>query len=124
MRLHPALLVPVTVIALAACDQATAPRLASLGGTVSTGGGTSNNSSTLAISPNRVLLVVGQTFQLSTNASAAQQNQVAWSSLQPTIAAVSPSGLVTALSAGTATVVARLSSDTNQVATATVTVTP
>jgi uncharacterized protein YjdB len=126
MRLHPALLVPVIAITLAACDQATAPRVASLGGTVSTPGGTttSGGSSSLAISPNRVLLVVGQTFQLTTNAPAARQNQVSWTSQASTIAAVSPAGLVTALSPGTATIVARLSSDTNQAAAATVTVTP
>ena len=106
--------------AIGACGEAANPTIAGLGGG-STGPG--NGTSALAISPNSVQLFPGGTSQLSTNAPAASQNQVQWNSLQTTIATISPTGFVTALAPGTATITARLSSDTANVATATVIVT-
>lgn len=109
-----------SVVAIAACD-ATSPQLASLLGPGGTSGGTNNgNTQPLVISPNLVQLAVGTTFQLSTNASTSQQSQLQWSSLQPAIATVSQSGLVSAVGAGVTTVVARFTFDTANVATATV----
>ena len=104
---------------LAACGEAASPIVAGLGSSTNTAA----NGSSLAISPNQVQLRVGGTAQLSTNAPMNLQNQVQWASDPTTIASISPSGLVTALAAGTATVSARYSSDTAQFATATVVVT-
>lgn len=105
---------------LAACDQAGAPRIAGLGGTAASSGSDTTGASPLVVSPGQVQLPVGTTFQLSTNAPASLQNQLQWVSLQPSIAGVSTSGLVSALSPGTATIVARYAFDTTRVATATI----
>lgn len=104
--------------AVGACGESTNPTIAGLGGG-KTGAGTS-----LVISPNSVQLVPGGTAQLSTNAPAASQSQVQWNSRQTTIATISPTGFVTAIAAGTATITAQLTSDTTNIATATVVVTP
>ena len=113
-----------TVALLAACQESTSPIIAGLGGGVTEP--TSNNAGStapLAISPNRVQLLVGGVVQLNTNAPASLQNQIQWSSLRSTVAAVSPSGLVTAIAVGTATITARYLFDTTRVATAVVDVT-
>jgi uncharacterized protein YjdB len=110
----------IAACALGACGEAATPVIAGLGDGSTTSG---SSTSTLAISPNAVQLTVGAVQQLNTNAPASLQNQVQWNSLQTTIATISPSGLVTALAAGTATITARYSSDTTNVATATVVVT-
>ena len=119
MRTQTLVALSIAVAALTACDQATAPRVAGLGGTAASG---TNNDTTqpLIVNPNRLELAVGATFQLTTNAPATLQNQVQWTSLQSAIAAISPSGLVTAVAPGTAVVVARYAFDTTRVATATV----
>ncbi len=106
--------------ALGACGEASSPIIAGLGGGTTTSG---TNTSALTISPNAVQLTVGGTQQLNTNAPTSLQSQVQWNSLQTTIATISPSGLVTGVAAGPATVTARYSSDTTNVATATVVVT-
>lgn len=111
-----AMLIPL--VALSACGAGPSPTIAGLGG-----GNTTANSSRLAISPNQVQLVIRATAQLTTNAPTSLQNQVQWSSQPTTIASISPSGLVTALAPGTATITARYASDTTNVATATVVVT-
>lgn len=123
MRIPHVILASMAALALAACDQTTS-RLAGIGAT--TGSGSGNNGggvSSLFISPNRVQLLVGGTFQLGTNAPFSLQNQVQWNSLQSTIVLVSPSGLVTGVAPGTATVTARYAFDTTRVASATVIVT-
>ena len=104
-------------LALTACDATTSPRAAGLG-TNTTG------TSALVISPNVASLAVGATLQLATNQSASGSSNIEWGSNQSLVAAVSPSGLVTAIAPGTATIIARLASDTTVSATATVTVTP
>jgi len=103
---------------LTACGDPGTPTIAGLGG-----GNTTVNGSKLIISPNQVQLLVGGTAQLNTNAPTSLQSQVQWASAPSTIVSISPSGLVSALAAGTATVTARYSSDTTNVATATVKVT-
>jgi hypothetical protein len=113
-----------TVALLAACQESTSPIIAGLGGGVTEP--TSNNAGStapLAISPNRVQLLVGGTVQLNTNAPASLQNQIQWGSVRSTVAAVSPSGLVTAVAVGTTTITARYLFDTTRVATAVVDVT-
>jgi uncharacterized protein YjdB len=113
-----------TVALLAACQESTSPIIAGLGGGVTEP--TSNNAGStapFAISPNRVQLLVGGTVQLNTNAPVSLQNQIQWSSLRSTVAAVSPSGLVTGVAVGTATITARYLFDTTRVATAVVDVT-
>ena len=118
MRLHTCLI--LAFAAIGACGEAANPTVAGLGGGSTTSG---SSTSSLAISPNSVQLVPGATAQLSTNAPAASQSQVQWNSLQTTIATISPTGFVTAVAPGTATITAQLSSDTTHVATATVVVT-
>lgn len=113
-------LVPILVavgIALTGCDQLPTPILASTAPTSGT-----PVTTPLAIVPSQAQLVLGTTMQLTTNASAALQSQLQWQSFQPAIAAVTPAGVVTALSAGTAVVQARFAFDTTQAATATITV--
>jgi uncharacterized protein YjdB len=117
MRLHICLI--LAFAAVGACGEATTPIVAGIGGGTISG----DSTSALAISPSLVQLVPGGTSQLTTNAPASLQTQVQWSSLQTTIAAISPTGLVTAVGPGTATITARYSSDTTNVATATVVVT-
>jgi uncharacterized protein YjdB len=65
----------------------------------------------VAVSPSSVSLIVGQTQQLSALAKDASANAlsgrtVTWATSAASIATVTPSGLLTALSAGTATVTA------------------
>lgn len=110
-----------SVVAIAACD-ASNHMIAGLNGPGGSSGGTNGGNTTpqLVISPTSVQLSVGTTFQFSTNATPAQQSQVVWQTLQPAIATVSQSGLVSAVGAGVATIVARYSFDTTNVATATV----
>ena len=115
------------VMAIAACDAATSPKLAGLTGPGGTSGGTDGGNKTtqqLVISPNLVQLKVGTTFQLSTNATTAQQNQIQWSSLASAIVTVTQAGLVSAVGSGTATIVARYSFDTANVATASIIASP
>ena len=111
-----------SVVAIAACDASTSPKLAGLLGPGGSSGGNNGGTPTqqLVITPNLVQLTVGTTFQFSTNAVTAQQNQVQWTSLQPAIATVSQTGRVSAVSAGVTTIVARYSFDTTNVGTATV----
>jgi hypothetical protein len=123
MRNLTVILISSSALALAACDQSTSPTIAGLGGTTSAQASNPNGSPSLAVVPNRVQLAAGATFQFSTNAPQALQGQVQWSSLQTSVATISPSGLVTAVGAGTTTIVARYAFDTTRSATAIVTVT-
>ena len=112
--------------AFAACDQAVVPTIAGLGGPVGTDtsrGGGNPSTSALVITPSTIQLGVGAAFQFGTNAPLTLQSQVEWSSLNPSVVAVSPAGVATAVAPGTATVTARYSFDTTHVALATVTVT-
>jgi uncharacterized protein YjdB len=110
---------------IAACEQSVTPTIAGLGGQVGTdtsrGGGPATSS--LVILPSTLQLGVGATFQFGTNAPLSQRSQVEWSSLEPSVVAVSPTGQATAIAPGVATITARFSFDTTHVAVATVTVT-
>jgi uncharacterized protein YjdB len=123
MRNPSFILILSSALVLAACDQATLPRIAGLGGTTTAQSSNPNGSPALAVVPSRIQLAAGATFQFATNAPQALQSQVQWNSVQSTVATISPSGLVTAIRAGTTTIVARYAFDTTRVATAIVTVT-
>ena len=126
MRRHIVLAVAAAAgIAIAACEQAITPTIAGLSGGVrsDTSGGGGPTNSGLSIIPTSIQMGVGATFQFGTNAPLAQQSQVQWASLSPTVVAISPAGLATAIGPGVGTITARFSFDTTHVATATVTVT-
>jgi hypothetical protein len=110
----------VCATAVGACESTALPTLAGVGG----GSVSGTTSSSLTVSPVQVQMTVGTTFQLATNASLAQLPQLQWSSLQPAVATVSATGLVSATGAGTATITVRVSSDTTQAAAATIVVSP
>lgn len=118
MRRIPIVLAAFAVAAIAACETATSPHVAGLGT-----GTTRASSTALTIAPQTATVIVGGQTQLTTNASLSLENQVQWRSSQPSVAAVSPAGLVTGITPGTAQITARYSFDTNTVATATVSVT-
>ena len=102
---------------LAACDASSSPSIAGLGSST-----TSNGRQQLIVSPSTLTLAAGSNFQLSTNAPTTLQSLLQWSTLNGSVATVSPSGSVQGQSAGTATISVRYSDDTTNVATATITV--
>jgi uncharacterized protein YjdB len=116
MQLSSFFRIAATALLVTACDGSPNPLIAGIGG--ATAGGS------IAVSPNQATVTTGGTIQLSTNVAAADANSIEWSSSASTIAAVSPSGLVTGIAAGSATIVARLATDTTQSGSATITVTP
>lgn len=118
MRLR-SILALASLVAIAACD-ATSPQLAGLNGPGGGSGGNNLNVPALVISPSLVQMSVGTTFQLSTNAASENRSQIQWTSLNPAIATVSQTGLITAIGAGVTSVVARYTFDTNNAATATI----
>jgi uncharacterized protein YjdB len=119
MRTHPVLLLTIAALtAMAACEtRSTEPTVAGIGGR------TVSNVSAMTISPSQVTVAVGSTVQLAANAGSGQLGQIQWASSNTSIATVSATGLVTAFAPGTATISARLLSDTTQQATASVLVT-
>ncbi|HEX3868704.1 MAG TPA: Ig-like domain-containing protein [Gemmatimonadaceae bacterium] len=116
MRLHRLILVAAASLAAGACDTTT-PILAGIGGGTTTGG-------SLTVTPASVQLHVGGTVQLTTNATVDQESQLEWSSNEPQFAAVSPSGLVTGIATGSATISTVVSSDTTITGSSTITVVP
>lgn len=108
-----------TVLANAACDTTLAPAIGGIGGNTSTD---STGRAAIVVSPGTLNVAVGSSFQLSTNAPVALQPLLQWSSLDQTIASVSPSGSVFGQAAGTTRILARYSDDTTNVGSATVTV--
>lgn len=97
------LLAATTAVLIAACD--TAPQIIALGAN-----GPGNT--TLRIAPSTAQINVGGLLQLSTNAPIDSQTVLEWSSFDPTIAAVTPAGVVQGIAAGTTTIKVRYSSDT------------
>jgi hypothetical protein len=121
MRHFSLVAIAVCAIAVAACDQRPLPRLGLI---VGPGDSTGITPGPLSIIPSRAEIVVGMTVQFRTNAPIEVVGQVQWISLQPDIAATTPSGLVQGLRVGTATIVARYSFDTTTFGTAVVVVNP
>lgn len=109
-------------LVVGACDDRPLPRI----GIVAPGDTTGSfpSTGTLTIIPNRVAILVGGTVQFRTNAPFEFQNSIQWSSLQPEIAATTPTGLVQGIRVGTATIVARYSFDTTTFGSAIVVVNP
>jgi hypothetical protein len=103
---------------LAACDSTSSGIVAGLGGSTNDSSGRQQ----LVVSPSAIALTTGSTFQLSASAPTTLQNLLQWSSVNPTVATVSPAGVVLASSAGSTAVSVRYSDDTTNVGTATVTV--
>lgn len=121
---NPLIIVAAAAVLLAGCEKAIAPTVAGLGGiSANPPGNVSSSTAPLVITPATTQLRVGATFQFTTNAPTSLQSQVQWGSLESTVATVSPSGLVTAVAVGAATITARYAFDSTRVATATVTVT-
>lgn len=133
-----ALLLSILVsAALVGCDQSAFPTVAGLGGgsttSSGTGTGTGNGSgtgtgngsgtgttTTLVITPGSATINVGGSIQLIANVF---NDQVRWQSDAPTIAGVSPSGMVVGLNPGVAPIRVVLLADTTRQAVATITVT-
>lgn len=112
----PLIVLTAAVVAAGACDSN--DQVAAIAGPVPIPSPT-----VLQISPDQVTIVVGTTFQLSTNAGASQQGQLQWSSSNTSVATVSPTGLVAGFAPGAATITARFNFDTTHVASASVIVT-
>jgi uncharacterized protein YjdB len=113
--MHPVFMLAIAAAGLVACDQQTPSLTASLGNV-----GLFGSSSGILVTPNVARLVIGQSIQLSTNAPDTLASAVEWVSLQPRIAVVTQDGLVTAVRTGTATILARLTADTNRVSPSTI----
>ena len=123
-RLLPIAFVATAALSIVACDTASSPGIGRLLGPDTLTHDTTSSTAQLVVTPSFVQLAAASTVQLSTNAPSNLASQVRWTSLQSTIASVSQTGLVTTLTAGTATVVARYAFDTTNVASATIVVTP
>ena len=120
MRMHRAILLAVAAASLAGCDERRASVVGSLGGPTFGSVAVIGTPFTFFVTPSIVTLFVGQRVQLVLSVPDTLTTHVQWSSLQPRVAAVTNTGLVTALGVGTATVAARLTADTNVVAPATI----
>jgi hypothetical protein len=118
MRKHTVIALSFAVASLVACDTDRTPTIAGIGG------GTTSATTTnqLSISPSTAEIVLGGTVQLTTNIPAPLPTQVEWFTLNPTVATVSQSGLVTGGGLGSATIRVRLVSDTTKSASAVVVV--
>lgn len=130
MRRTLLLVATLAVAAVAACDLATDPTIAGLSGDggTGTGGGTGTNTgsggggavvTTLTVAPSSATIVTGSSIQLITNVF---DDQVRWESSAPNVAAVSPSGMVVALTPGTAIIRVVLIADTTRTASSVITV--
>ena len=134
MRRTTLLLAALVSTAVLACEQSAFPTVAGLGGggTTSngTGGGTgtggtgtgtgsTGTTTTLVLSPNTATISVGASVQLTANVF---NDQIRWRSDAPTVAGVSPSGMVVGLAAGVAPIRIVLLADTTRQAVATITV--
>src|SRR3954470_4047903 len=88
MRYPPFLFAVLGSALLAACDQSTSPTIAG----VATGGTNASSAAPLIIRVPNSFMTVGGQMQVTTNAPLALSNQLQWSSSQPGVAAVSPTG--------------------------------
>jgi uncharacterized protein YjdB len=118
MRKHTVVALSFAVAWLVACDTDRTPTIAGIGGGTTSAAATTE----ITISPSTAQIVLGGTVQLTTNVPAPLPAQVEWLSLNPTVATVSQSGLVTGGGLGSATIRARLVSDTTKTAAAVVVV--
>jgi hypothetical protein len=121
MRTHTVIALSFAVALLAACDTDRAPTIAGIGsGTTSS----ASSGGQIAVTPSNAQIVLGGRVQLAVNVPAPLPTQVEWISLNPAVATVNSSGLVTGSGIGNATIRVRLVSDTSNNASASVLVTP
>ena len=118
MRIKTLLAVAI-VAAVVGCNLAEPPTIAGLFGPSSING---LNAPQLIMSPTNIEMVIGQEAQLSTNAPDSLLSQLIWTSRNPTIVAVSQTGVVRALATGSASVVAQYSFEPLNSASATIVV--
>jgi hypothetical protein len=103
---------------LAACDSTSSGVIAGLGGSAADSLGRQQ----LVVSPSKLSLTVGSSFQLSTNAPTTLQSSLQWSVVNQTVATVSPDGAVLGATAGTTSIIVRYADDTTNVGTMTLSV--
>ena len=115
MRTRSLITLLLAAAALAACDTAASRKIAGLNETSGVSGAPA-----LVMSPTRVQMAVGSSSQLSTNAPDTLLVQLEWLSSQPAIAAVTQSGLVTALTPGSSVITVRYATDTTNRTSATI----
>jgi len=115
------LLAGAIVVLVLGCNLAEPPTIAGLFGPASING---LNAPQLVISPLAIEMVIGQEAQISTNAPDSLLSQLIWSSRNPTIAAVSQTGVVRALAVGSASIVVQYSFEPLNSASATIVINP
>lgn len=113
------LLAGAIVAAVVGCNLAEPPTIAGLFGPASING---LNAPQLIMSPTNIEMAIGQEAQLSTNAPDSLLSQLIWTSRNPTIVAVSQTGVVRALSTGSASIVVQYSFEPLNSASATIVV--
>src|SRR5262245_7092398 len=121
MRIHPVFSLLLGAAAITACEANGLPTIAGL-----SVGAPTRAIVALTVIPNQAIIRVGQSLQLTTNAAytLVLQRQIEWVSLNPFVASVTPTGLVTGAALGTATIRARFLFDTTNVGVASITVVP
>jgi hypothetical protein len=122
MRKHTIIALSFAVAALLACDVDRTPTIAGIGGGPSTAP-LGTDTTQLLVFPSTAQIVLGGQIQLTTNVPAVATQQLEWASLNPLIASVSQTGLVTGGSVGSATIRVRLVGDTTNIATSVILVT-
>jgi hypothetical protein len=113
------LLAGAIVAAVVGCNLAEPPTIGGLFGPASING---LNAPQLVMSPTNIQMAVGQEAQLSTNAPDSLLSQLIWTSRNPTIVAVSQTGVVRALNTGSASIVVQYSFEPLNSASATIVV--
>ena len=113
------LLAGAIVAAVVGCNLAEPPTIAGLFGPASING---LNAPQLIMSPTNIEMAIGQEAQLSTNAPDSLLSQLIWTSRNPTIVAVSQTGVVRALNTGSASIVVQYSFEPLNSASATIVV--
>ena len=113
------LLAGAIIAVVAGCNLAEPPTIAGIFGPSSING---LNAPQLVVSPQAISMQLGQEAQISTNAPDSLLNQLIWTSRNPTIVAVSQTGVVRALAVGSASVVVQYSFEPLNSASATIVV--
>lgn len=110
MRYKPVLLTALSAVIATACESSIPPQFAS----VSTVAVAPIFPGLLVVSPLFVRLPIGGTIFLTTNAFTT--SDIEFTSLNPTVATVTQTGLIVGVSFGVATIRSRLFADTNNLA--------
>src|SRR5262249_16950887 len=111
MRRYPIIILAFAAAATAAaCETDLTPTIVRLGSVTTIA--TFPQESLLIVTPNRVILRVGQSTQLLINAPDTLLSQLVWRSELPTVASVNQAGVVTGGTPGTTIVTVRYAFDT------------